>query len=190
MKLAVYEMLQNVAKETKRDNKKELLRKYVSENKVVGQILDFAFDPKIKFALPEGSPPFRKSEFPDTHGQLFTAARKLYLFIEGGRPDLSQLKREQLFIQFLEEIHPEDAEVIIRVKDKKSPYPGVTKRLVEETFGVNYDRNRPKQYKKPKETKNGQNDTKRSKQGKGKSQGSQKARNTSSKKTAKDAKGS
>lgn len=165
MKLAIYEMLKNVAAVGPREGKRELLRKYVMENPVLSQILDYSFDPKVKFVLPEGSPPYKENEFPDTHGQLFMAAKRLYLFIEGGRPDLTDVRREQLFIGFLEELHPEDAKVIVRMKDKKSPWPGVTQRLVEETFGVNYDRNRPKLYKKEKtESDDGKDDQEGSEQ--------------------------
>jgi hypothetical protein len=34
----------------------------------------------------------------------------------------------------LESIHPKEAKVLIAVKDKKLPYKGLTKKLVEEAF--------------------------------------------------------
>ena len=60
--------------------------------------------------------------------------RKFYLYIEGGHASLTQLRREQLFIQMLESLHPKEAEVVIQVKDKKLNYRGLTYKLVKTTF--------------------------------------------------------
>jgi hypothetical protein len=65
---------------------------------------------------------------------LYQEQRRLYLFIAGGHPDLSQLRRETLFIQVLESIPPEEAELLLAVKDKKLPYKGITKEIVQEAF--------------------------------------------------------
>ena len=48
--------------------------------------------------------------------------------------NLTKAKREQLFINFLEMIDPEDAKLIISAKDKKIPYPNITAELVNEAF--------------------------------------------------------
>ena len=60
----------------------------------------------------------------------------MYLFLEGpaGNPNLKQLRREQLFIQMLESLHPLEADVLLQVKDKKLNYRGLTYKLVKETF--------------------------------------------------------
>ena len=44
---------------------------------------------------------------------------KLYNFVRGGNDDLSSLRRETMFIQILEGLHPLDAEILCLVKDKK-----------------------------------------------------------------------
>ena len=44
---------------------------------------------------------------------------KLYNFIRGGNSSLSSLRRETMFIQILEGLHPLDAEILCLVKDKK-----------------------------------------------------------------------
>ena len=59
---------------------------------------------------------------------------RCYLFVEGGNDGLTTLRREQLFVQLLEELHPKEAEVLIQVKDKKLKYRGLTYKLVKETF--------------------------------------------------------
>ena len=44
---------------------------------------------------------------------------KLYNFIRGGNSSLSSLRRETMFIQILEGLHPLDAEILCLMKDKK-----------------------------------------------------------------------
>jgi len=56
------------------------------------------------------------------------------LYVEGGHDGLTQLRREQLFVQMLESLHPKEAEVVIQVKDKKLNYRGLTYKLVKTTF--------------------------------------------------------
>mgnify|MGYP005738043429 FL=1 len=44
---------------------------------------------------------------------------KLYNFVKGGNDSLNSLRRETMFIQILEGLHPLDAEILCLVKDKK-----------------------------------------------------------------------
>ena len=103
-------------------------------NELMKLLLKYTYDPNIKFALPPGTPPFKESEVIDADGRLYTEMRRLYLFLEGGNPDLSALRRETLFIQLLESIDPDDAKLMIGVKDKKLPYKGITEAVVREAF--------------------------------------------------------
>ena len=43
---------------------------------------------------------------------------KLYNFVKGGNDQLNSLRRETMFIQILEGLHPLDAEILCLVKDK------------------------------------------------------------------------
>ena len=43
----------------------------------------------------------------------------LFHFIKGGNDGLSSLRRETMFIQLLEGLHPKEAEIVCLVKDKK-----------------------------------------------------------------------
>ena len=45
--------------------------------------------------------------------------KKFYNFCKGGNPSLSNLRRETMFINILEGLHPLEAEILILVKDKK-----------------------------------------------------------------------
>ena len=107
-----------------------------NESKPLKEILKYAFHPDIKFALPPGKPPYKTIGSPDEYNPtyLYPNIRKFYLYIEGGHDGLTQLRREQLFIQMLESLHPKEADVVIQVKDKKLNYRGLTYKLVKTTF--------------------------------------------------------
>ena len=107
-----------------------------NESNPLKDLLRYAFHPDIKFALPSAEPPFKTIGSPDEYNPtyLYPNIRKFYLYIEGGHDGLTQLRREQLFIQMLESLHPKEAKVVIQVKDKKLKYRGLTYKLVKETF--------------------------------------------------------
>lgn len=132
MQPSISEILAKVDSTKKVADKVSLLQKHYSP--VLIEILRHAFDPSIKFLLPEGEPPYRPSLLHESQGALFTQARKLYLFVEGGHPTLTQIKREVLFIEFLETLDPLDAKLIIAVKDKKLPYKSIDVKLVRKAF--------------------------------------------------------
>lgn len=131
-KIGIAEILKLVSEQKTQQEKIETLRKW--DSAVLQQILKYAFDPSIKWALPQGAPPYKSSEFHDTQGMLYQEARRLYLFLEGGNNNLSALKREQLFIGLLESLDPEDAKLLISVKDKKIPYKGINAKLIHSAF--------------------------------------------------------
>ena len=60
---------------------------------------------------------------------------KLYNFVKGGNDALNSLRRETMFIQILEGLHPLDAEILCLVKDKKlyDKYK-ITKENVSEAY--------------------------------------------------------
>ena len=45
--------------------------------------------------------------------------KKFYYFLKGGSPGLSNLRRESMFINLLQGLHPLEAEIICLVKDKR-----------------------------------------------------------------------
>ena len=96
-------------------------------------VLVHMFHPDIKFLLPEGEPPYKKSQFEDP-GRLYTEFKKFYLFCDGGHNEIKQTKREQLFVQLLESVDPDEAELLIAMKEKKSPFKNITPALVKEAF--------------------------------------------------------
>lgn len=97
-------------------------------------IFGLAYDQNIKWLLPEGEPPYRPTDVLDTEGRLLSELRRLYLFVEGGNPDLTKTRREFLFIQLLESVHPQDAKLLIAMKDRKLPFKGLTKKVAQQAF--------------------------------------------------------
>ena len=95
-------------------------------------ILTHAFVPEKKFILPEGEPPFKPAAEPlgMTPTNLFSELRRMYVFC---RADLKPIKREGLFISFLEGIHPTEAKMMIAVKDQElhKLYPKINRKLLE-----------------------------------------------------------
>ena len=135
MALSLPTIFDDVAKAKNKEEKKKILLK--NDSVALKSILGAAFDPSIKFLLPPGAPPYR-DYLGDTNEPnptyLYSQIRKIYLFIEGGRNDLSQVKREQIFITMLEAVHPKEAELLLQVKEKKIKCKGLTYNLVKETF--------------------------------------------------------
>ena len=123
-----------VAKAKTKDQKKATLIKY--DNSALRELLRYAFDPNLKFLLPPGNPPHKYAGDTDEPNPtyLYGLVRKLYLFVEGGNTSLKQSRREYLFIEMLESIHPLEAELLLQVKDKKVKCRGLTYNLVKNTF--------------------------------------------------------
>jgi len=95
-------------------------------------ILKHMFDPDIKFALPEGAPPYESKD--EEAVALFSEIRRFYLYVEGGHPTLGQGKREKLFQELLEAIPKSDAELVIAMKEKRSPYKGLNRQVVRKAY--------------------------------------------------------
>ena len=132
MKLGIAEILEKVSNEPKKELKIEMLRK--NDSSAIRTVLKCALDPSIKWALPAGEPPYKPCPYLDQENMLYSEARRLYLFIEGGNPNLNKLKRESLFISLLESVAPEDAKLLCSAKDKKLPFKGINVKLVNEAY--------------------------------------------------------
>ena len=119
----------------------EVLRQYDTPG--MRMILKGAFDPKIVWELPEGTPPYIENEAPagTEHTYLEVEARRLYNFAKGGNNTINKIRKETLFIQMLEGLHASEAKVLIDVKNKSlnKTYKGLTSDMVKEAFGWNAD---------------------------------------------------
>ena len=130
-RITIAKILKNASEIKDFQERKEYLLK--NDSNALRAILKCAYDKKLKFLLPEGKVPYKPSEFDRLEGRIHQEVKKFYLYLEGGA-NIVQLKREQLFIDMMESIDPEDAELLVHIKDKKMPYKGITKTLVERTY--------------------------------------------------------
>ena len=133
-KEGVAELLMRISKLKTKEQKVEALRK--DHNIALENIVDLCYNPNIKFALPPGAPPYKpQPKAGDFQGVLFAGLRKFGIFIETGPdPTMKPAQRESQFIQFLETMDPDDAALVISIKDKKMPYKGITISLFDEAW--------------------------------------------------------
>ena len=113
--------------------------KFLRLNKSPGltDILRIQYDASIVSVLPEGAPSYKQDDAPK--GYEYTILNKAYTqfkyFFKGPvSSGMKPLKREGLFLNLLESLNPEEAELLIAAKDKKMKSKGITKRLVNDTF--------------------------------------------------------
>ena len=158
-----FEVLQLVSSQITNAKKVELLQRYVDPS--LKAIFIWNFDESLVSALPEGDVPYastgEQNSFSGTvsdkvkdavgkmqemgsnslgmNDQGQTTIRKeydrFYSFIRGGNSGLSSLRRETMFINILQGLHPLEAEILILVKDKKleTKYK-ITKEIIAEAY--------------------------------------------------------
>ena len=155
-----FEVLSLVVKQRSNAKKVEALKKY--EHDSIKALFIWNYDDSVISLLPPGEVPYSSlQEEQSTSGTLSTRINqqsetmrynntpnankghttlrrewtKLYNFIKGGNDALNGLRRETMFIQILEGLHPLDAEILTLVKDKKlyDKYK-ITKEIVTEAY--------------------------------------------------------
>ena len=139
-----FEVLSLAVKQKSNAKKVEVLKKY--EHNSIKAIFIWNYDDTVISLLPPGEVPYSSlEEEQNTSGTLTTKINqqsetmrynntpnankghttlrrewtKLYNFIKGGNDSLNSLRRETMFIQILQGLHPLDAEILCLMKDKK-----------------------------------------------------------------------
>ncbi len=141
----VFEILELASKQRSAARKAEVLQTYRHESIV--SILIWNFDETVVSMLPEGEVPYGETNAQttfagtlsenlakeaaggesatgqDLDGRNKTSLRKewenLYHYVQGGNASLTTTRREMMFINLLQGLHPREAEVLILTKDKK-----------------------------------------------------------------------
>jgi hypothetical protein len=98
------------------------------------QFLRYCFHPDIQFLLPEGIPPYQKLAGAENTKLIYGQVRMINYVTNQYTGNITQLKREQMFIQILESVTPQEAQLIIEMKNKKLNVIGLTYKLVKDTF--------------------------------------------------------
>lgn len=131
----ISEVLKAVSNAKTKDQKIKILQE--NRDDALLAILIWNYDETAKSALPQGEVPYTPSEAPagtNYHTRLAIEHRKLYHFIEGAS-NVTKTKRETMFIQMLESLHRDEAEIICLVKDKKlQDKYRITHNVVKEAF--------------------------------------------------------
>ena len=103
----------------------------------IKEILSFAFNPKIEWDLEKEiryNP--SKDELNSLIMSLFREINRLCIFVKNGPyPNLTTRRRTIIFISVLENLHPDDAKLLLGIKDGKLPFKNITKDLIIKTFG-------------------------------------------------------
>ena len=129
------EILDYVESQKTKAKKVQALKEYRDDS--LTAILIWNFDDRVQSAIPEGQVPYKENEVPvgTDHTSLRREWKNLFHFIKGGNDELSSLRRETMFIQMLEGLHPEEAKIICLVKDKNlAEKYKLTRELVAEAF--------------------------------------------------------
>jgi hypothetical protein len=141
----IFEILELASKQRSNARKLEVLKTY--ENDALKSVLIWNFDETVISMLPEGEVPYGNADEQsvysgtlsenlsrearggesatgqDLDGRGKTSLRReyqnLYHYVKGGNNTLSTVRREMMFINLLQGLHPREAEVLILTKDKK-----------------------------------------------------------------------
>ena len=129
------ELLELVNDARSKPKKEELLKQY--ETPALKSIFIWNFDPSVVSLLPEGQVPYNANEVPvgTDHTSLRREYKQLFHFVKGGNDQLSSLRRESMFIQTLEGLHPKEAEILVLIKDGQlnTKYK-ITREVVETAY--------------------------------------------------------
>lgn len=131
----LHEILSRAGEAQTRVEKIEVLREY--NTLALRDVLKGAYDDSIQFIVPKGEAPYTPAKPESVPTSLRKQSSKFRYFVKGGPGEqLPKIKVEAMFIKVLEGIHPDDAKLIIKMKDKEldGVYKGITKKLVMEAF--------------------------------------------------------
>ena len=135
-RLLISEILRKVSNAKTKAEKIKILRE--NNSTALRQIHIINFDDSVVSVMPEGDVPYTPNDAPvgTDHSRLEQEYRGLYRFFKGGDARLKSAKRETMFIQLLEGLSAEEAELLCLVKDGKmnTKYKRITKAVISEAF--------------------------------------------------------
>ena len=129
------EILELASKQRSVAKKVEVLQEYSTD--ALKAILIWNFDETAVSMVPEGEVPYEKNDVPigTDHTSLRKEWKNLYHFVQGGNNTLSPIRRETMFIQMLEGLHPDEADILCLVKDGRlSEKYKLTKEVVGKAY--------------------------------------------------------
>jgi len=129
----ILETLDLVGKAKTREEKRQILTD--RDNFATRALLQLHYHPDVKWHLPPGKPPYTPGQVADsTPNSLHFEVKKFDYYVDPSPHDLPMLRRESMFVELLERVDPNDAKLIIAVKDRKLSYKGLSYKLVKDTW--------------------------------------------------------
>jgi hypothetical protein len=120
-------------------NKRErldVLQRNIS--KTLAQVLELTFDPQYQWLITEVPHGYNPRDIPAgmSYSKLSTELRKMYLFRKGDpvAEKLTPQKRTQLLVEYLDNLEPREAEVIMGIFNKDLCVRGLDYKFVKEAF--------------------------------------------------------
>ena len=115
----MHEILELASKQRSTALKAEVLKKYRCDPLVT--ILIWNFDDTLSSTMNKAA---NSDYMPDEavrnrHTSIRKEFQNFYNYLQGGNPGLSGLRRETMFIQMLEGLHPKEAQLMVLVKDHR-----------------------------------------------------------------------
>ena len=91
---SIAEVLKKVNNAKTKDKKIAILKE--NDNESLRMIIKSSFDPKIKWAMPQGQVPYKPNEVPEgtEHTLLMQEAKRLWHFIEGADNRTPRMRKE------------------------------------------------------------------------------------------------
>ena len=135
---SIVEILGLVEETKGKQSKVDILKQFVERNDVK-YALKAAFDDRVVFTLPEGLPDGFVIGDPDTPDGAMDMAperfirvfKRMQYWVEGGRAQASQSKREEIYLNTLRSLEKSEAEFLVAIKEKTMPFKSVTKEICE-----------------------------------------------------------
>jgi hypothetical protein len=99
-------------------------------------VFELVFRTDLEIDLPAGDPPYKPLDMPENWGynRLSKEIKKFKYFVKAIPNNLTGAKKERMFIDMLESVSPEEARLVLMIKDKKLKYKGITRKVVEEAI--------------------------------------------------------
>lgn len=130
----VFEIIEKIEKVKTKEERVNILK--TNDIMPLLDVLRGTFDDSIQWNLPDGEPPYTPALPESVPSSLLKQHLKFKYFVKGFKESdsLNKIRREKMFIDILESIHPKDAEVLIAMINKKSPSESLTKDVIQEAF--------------------------------------------------------
>lgn len=132
-RMTIHEIFQHIA-DLKPASRGNAIKKITEVYPAIKLFLMLGFNKSWKLDLPDGDPPYNPQNLPENYGytRLGKEYKKFNYFLSSKTPTLPMLKREKIFIDFLESLSAEEAEVVLMIKNQKFKYKGITRKLLME----------------------------------------------------------